>query len=260
MTTIHSEQLILMDQDERTSPHWSPAISLPTRVHYDRGVLLWQVEGHSDCDVNGEPVRVAARHAFWVPAGITHRVEVHADSIMLPVHVRVETVMGTLASPRCISVDAELQTKLLALFQSQTTIIKPPHALDRTVLSMLPTRIVPPCGLPLPRSAAARAIAEHFRDHPADNTSLSELAQAQHVSTRTVERAFLAETGRTAREWRLERRMDLSAHLLRRFVSPPIVAARTGNQSYSAFRRAFKAALGVTPSEYARRFVTEQQQ
>jgi AraC-like DNA-binding protein len=185
-------------------------------------------------------------------------VDVHADSIMLPVHVRVDVVVGTLATVRCISVDTELQTMLLALFQSQTTIVTPPHSLDRTVLSMLSGRIVPHCGLPLPSTAAARAIAEHFRDNPSDGTPLSELARAQHVSTRTVERAFLAETGRTARQWRLERRMDLSADLLRRLVAPPVVAARVGYQSYSAFRRAFKSARGETPSEYARRFAVEQ--
>lgn len=241
-------------------PCWSPSISLPARTRPDRGVLLWQVEGASDCELDGDSVRIPARHALWVPAGVTHRVDVHADSIMLPVHVhvRVDVVVGTLATVRCISVDAELQTMLLALFQSQTTIVTPPHSLDRTVLSMLTGRIVPHCGLPLPSTAAARAIAEHFRDHPSDSTPLSELARAQHVSTRTVERAFLAETGRTARQWRLERRMDLAADLLRRLVAPPVVAARVGYQSYSAFRRAFKAARGETPSEYARRFAIEQ--
>lgn len=258
MTAVQLDQLIFTEQDQQTRPRWAPAISVPARAHCDRGVLLWQVEGASDCDANGEPVRVPARHALWVPAGITHGVEVHADSIMLPVHVRVDAVVGTLASPQCISVDAELQTMLLALFQSQTTVVKPPNTLDRTVLSMLVARIVPPCGLPLPCSAAARAIAEHFRDSPSDSTPLSDLARAHHVSTRTVERAFLAETGRTAREWRLERRMDLAATLLRGFVSSPVVAARVGYQSCSAFRRAFKAAFGETPSEYARRFVVEQ--
>jgi AraC-like DNA-binding protein len=257
MTAIHHVQLISLEQDQRSLPRWSPAISLPARTRADRGVLLWQVEGSADCDLEGESVRIPARHALWVPAGITHRVEVHADSVLFPVHVRVDTVVGALSTPRCIAVDADLQTRLLALFQSQTTIIKHPHSLDRAVLGMLTERIVPHCGLPLPCTAAARAIAEHFRDHPSDSTPLSDLARAQHVSTRTVERAFVAETGRTAREWRLERRMDLAAALLRRIVSPPVVAARVGYQSYSAFRRAFKAAYGQTPTDYARRFAVE---
>lgn len=257
MTAIHHDQLISIEQHRQTHPRWTPAISLPARTRADRGVLLWQVEGSADCDLEGEPFRIPAGHALWVPAGITHRVEVHADSVLLPVHVRVDTVVGALSSPRCISVDADLQTRLLALFQSQTTIIKHPHSLDRAVLSMLSGRIVPHSGLPLPCTAAARAIAEHFRDHPSDGTPLSDLARAQHVSTRTVERAFVAETGRTAREWRLERRMDLASTLLRRMVSPPVVAARVGYQSYSAFRRAFKTAFGQTPTEYARRFAVE---
>jgi AraC-like DNA-binding protein len=36
-----------------------------------------------------------------------------------------------------------------------------------------------------------------------------------------------------------------------------VVAARVGYQSYSAFRRAFKAAYGQTPTDYARRFAVE---
>lgn len=257
MTTIQQDHLFLTEQVPQGRPRWTPSISVPARKHDDRGVLLWQVEGNSDCVVNGEPARVPAGHALWVPAGVTHRVELHADSVMLPVHVRVGAVVGTLSSPRCISVDAELQTKLLALFQSQTTVITPTHALDHTVLRMLSSRIVPHSGLPLPHSTAARAVAEHFRDHPSDNTPVSDLARAQHVSVRTLERAFLAETGRTAREWRLERRMDCAATLLRRFVSPPVVSARVGYRSYSGFRRAFKATFGETPHGYAQRFTVE---
>jgi transcriptional regulator GlxA family with amidase domain len=169
-------------------------------------------------------------------------------------HIRAEPVPGTLRTATWIAVDGELRTLILALLQSQNSIIRPEVDLERRVLRLLQARAVSPSGLPMPVSPGAHAIAERLRDHPADDSPLAELARAQHVSARTVERAFLAETGMTLREWRGRRRMEVAGALLRGADSLPIVAGRVGYRSPSAFRRAFKGHFGMTPGEYARRF------
>jgi AraC-like DNA-binding protein len=218
-------------------------------------VLLWQARGASDISLGGAPrQQLIEGHALWIPAGLRHALHVRADSVILPMHMRRRPSSGTLTAPTWITVDGELRTLLLAVLQTQNSVIRPDVDLERRVLRMLEGRAVPPTGLPMPRSETAHAIAEFLRDHPGDASALTELAEAHHVSARTVERAFLADTGMTLREWRSRRRMEVAGALLRRTDSLGAVAGRVGYESASAFRRAFRAHFGMSPSEYKRSF------
>lgn len=105
----------------------------------------------------------------------------------------------------------------------------------------------------MPVSSPPLEIALLLRDDPSEDRSLAELASAHHVSPRTLERAFLAETGLSPQAWRTQRRMEIAASLLARRAAPAFAAHRTGYASVSAFRRAFKRQYGVVPSEYAKR-------
>lgn len=95
-----------------------------------------------------------------------------------------------------------------------------------------------------------------MRDDPADERSVDDWAADQHVSARTLQRAFAAETGLTLQQWRTRRRMEVAAALLRRDHPLSSIASRAGYRSDSAFRRAFTEHFGIAPSVYARRFVT----
>lgn len=106
----------------------------------------------------------------------------------------------------------------------------------------------------MPVSESAHAIAESLRRDPADERPLAALAAEQHVSARTVERAFLAETGMTMQEWRTRRRMEVAAAQLRSEDGLGAIASSVGYRSISAFRRAFKKQYGLPPAEYGRRF------
>ncbi|UJP10911.1 AraC family transcriptional regulator [Microbacterium sp. KUDC0406] len=232
-----------------------PPISLPARVHDDRSVLLWQARGSSECVLDGRSGQLTAGHALWIPAGVVHELTVHEDSVALPMHfIDLLPGPGTLAAPTWIAVDAELRTAILAVMQVQNSLLRPDADVERRLLRMLRGRSVPPTGLRMPQSAPARAIAEHLRDHPGEDASVAELAAAQHVSARTLERAFAAETGMTLQEWRARRRMETAAAQLSGDRSPAAVAISVGYRSVSAFRRSFKDRFGMTPGEYARAF------
>lgn len=230
-----------------------PPVDIAERVHTTRSVLLWQARGSSECELDGVTAALAEGYALWIPAGVVHALHVREDAVVLPLHVRARPAAGTLSASTWVSVDGELRTLILALLQAQNSIIRPDVDLERRLLQMLQERAVPPTGLPLPVSSSARAIAERLRDDPALGDPVAVLASAQHVSARTVERAFLTETGMTLREWRSRRRMEVAGSLLRREDAPAVVAARVGYRDQSAFRRAFKRHHGITPADYARR-------
>jgi len=230
-----------------------PPVEISERVHRTRSVLLWQARGRSRCELDGASDELAEGHALWIPAGVVHALHIGEDAVVLPLHLRARPAAGLLRTPTWISVDGELRTMILALLQVQNSIIRPDVDLERRLLQMLQERAVPPTGLPMPVSSSARAIAERLRDDPALGAPVAALASAHHVSARTVERAFLSETGMTLQEWRGRRRMEVAGSLLRRDDSPAIVAARVGYRDQSAFRRAFKKHYGMTPSGYALR-------
>ncbi|GAB3599010.1 helix-turn-helix domain-containing protein [Microbacterium tumbae] len=231
-----------------------PAVSVAERVHAERAVLLWQARGASTCILDGTTRRLLAGHGLWIPAGTVHAIDVDADSVVLPLHLdpRLQPV-GVLAEPTWVAVDGELRTVILALLQMQNSIIRPDVDLERRLIRMLRDRTVPPTGLPMPSTDYARAIAERLRDEPADGRSIAELAAEHHVSPRTVERVFIAETGMSPQHWRGRRRMEIAAAMLSGRKALGSVAPAVGYRSPSAFRRAFKRQYGIVPSEYARR-------
>ena len=230
-----------------------PTVVIAEQVHENEHVLLWQVRGKSGCTLGGPPQTLVAGYALWVPAGVVHSLRVHADSVVLPMLFDARPVWW-LREPTWFRVDAELRTQLLALLQVQNSIIRPDVDLETRVVRMLRMRAVTPTALPFPRARSAAAIAVHLERNPSDTRRVAELAGSFHVSARTVERAFLTETGMTLRDWRLRRRMEVAGDLLCGDVAVDTVAGSVGYRSTSAFRRAFKRCVGIPPSEYARRY------
>jgi transcriptional regulator GlxA family with amidase domain len=100
-----------------------------------------------------------------------------------------------------------------------------------------------------------RELQQFIADHPAADLSLPALAARVHMSGRHFARVFRSETGvspgRYVERIRLEtarRRLEESA------LTIDAVAAECGFGNYQSMRRAFVVALGVTPTEYRRRF------
>lgn len=234
-----------------------PAVSLPERVHPEAHMLLWQVRGESDVLLDDEPAAIAHGHALWVPAGIRHTLTVHANSVLLPMFFLVADTATTLDHVTVITVDRDLRTLFLAFVQSEATIIRPAANLARQILSLIEDEPVLATALPMPVSPAARAVAETLRFNPGDDRGVDQLAESVHTSTRTLERAFLAEAGTTLRRWRIRNRLEAAAILLRTATSVEAVAHRVGYADVSAFRRVFKAHFGTTPSGYAARYGVE---
>lgn len=230
-----------------------PAVTVPKRKHVRRAVLLWQAHGSSTCVIQDEPHTLTVGYALWIPTRHWHTLEVEPNSIVLPLMFTSQPTSGELREPTWVAVDADLQLQLLALVQTQNSIIQPDRALESKVMRSIMSRVVASPNLPLPISPEARAIALHLQKSPADERSIADLAATQHVSARTVERAFLSETGLSLHAWRTQLRMEVAGALLRSMSSVELVAQRTGYQSLSAFRRTFKKHYAATPSEYARR-------
>ncbi|WP_341524102.1 GlxA family transcriptional regulator [Pseudomonas sp. G.S.17] len=92
--------------------------------------------------------------------------------------------------------------------------------------------------------------------NPADDHSISRLAERVNLSPRHFARLFHAEVGITPAAWVEQARVAAARKQLESGVDvPKQVAAQCGFANADTLRRTFTRHVGVTPSEYRKRFV-----
>jgi len=100
-----------------------------------------------------------------------------------------------------------------------------------------------------------RDVQRWIADHPDANLSIDVLAQRASLSTRQFARAFTAETGTTPGQYVDRTRLETARRLLEDTDDDiDHVARHAGYGTTEAMRRAFHRTLGLSPTEYRRRF------
>jgi len=107
-----------------------------------------------------------------------------------------------------------------------------------------------------PRTTVARSVADYVGADPTRPCTLADLAANANVSTRHLTRVVREEFGMSPLEYVNSMRFDLATSHLESGAPVAQAAADAGYRTPVAFRRAFAARFGVTPSEYQRRFQT----
>jgi transcriptional regulator GlxA family with amidase domain len=108
---------------------------------------------------------------------------------------------------------------------------------------------------PLPTRQPMRELQQYILANPAADLSLAALAERMNMSQRHFARVFTAEFGLSPGRYVEKVRLETARRLLEADCADLSAAARAagyGNQQ--AMRRAFTLALGISPSEYRRRF------
>ena len=103
----------------------------------------------------------------------------------------------------------------MAFLQSQASIICAEVNLARQILALIEQRPIASNALALPSHPQAKRIAELLIAIPSGDRTVKQFAELLHVSGRTIERTFLAETGLTLWQWRLKNRMESAAELFK---------------------------------------------
>jgi AraC-like DNA-binding protein len=111
---------------------------------------------------------------------------------------------------------------------------------------------VEPLGLPLPKDVRLQRIAQALIADPTDQRDLEEWAARGALSSRTLSRRFVTETGFNFTAWRQRARLLRSLELLAEDVPVQTVALDLGYSTASAFINLFKRTFGQTPAAYRR--------
>lgn len=104
--------------------------------------------------------------------------------------------------------------------------------------------------LPLPKHDRLRALCESFLDDPDIHDPAGGWAARLHVSERTLNRLFTAETGLSFARWRQRACVLHSLSLLSDGLPIAGIAASLGYESPAAFSTMFIRLLGTSPKDY----------
>lgn len=109
---------------------------------------------------------------------------------------------------------------------------------------------------PAPRTPVLRMIQDAVQADPAADHDLESLAARVRVSPRHLTRMFRAELDTTPMKYVELIRFDRAKALLDAGHNATEAAALSGYPSYESLRRAFARHLGLSPTQYQRRFAT----
>ncbi|BCD90033.1 AraC family transcriptional regulator [Francisella halioticida] len=104
--------------------------------------------------------------------------------------------------------------------------------------------------LPMPKSQRLIKVADAIVDNPSINKSLEEWASFGAMSSRTLRRVFLAETGLSFSRWRQQAQLAHGLDMLAQDISVNEVSDSLGYASPSNFIAMFRRAFGKTPKQY----------
>jgi len=197
---------------------------------------------------------VPPSRALWVPARTVHEIQMYGVVEMRSLYVDAAAGAGMPASCIVLSVSPllrELVVRAVALPERYD------EAGDDGLLMrllMAEIRRLSPCALdlPLPESADLTQLCERIVADLSTRRPCGMDARDMNISTRTLYRRFLEETGITFARWKQQARLLESIRRLAEGTPVTTVAVDLGYDSPSAFSTMFRRSLGIAPRAFIR--------
>ncbi|MDV7341364.1 helix-turn-helix transcriptional regulator [Terasakiella sp. A23] len=220
--------------------------------HHEWGQLLYASSGVMQVMAQGSIWVIPPQRAVWIPPLVTHAIKVIQTVTLRNVYVAPQA-MRDLPTECQVMFVTPLLRELIAEAVNYPPLYDvdgPQGRLARVLLDCLNAAPSSSLHLPVPESGPIQIIAEHLKEHPADESTLDEWADKLGTTTRTLARNFRKQTDMTFGQWRQQARL-LEA-LSRLADNQPIshIAQDLGYSSQSAFSAMFRKALGVTPGQF----------
>ncbi len=232
------------DDNERMSePH-----------QHARGQLFGSLRGLISVGVEDAVWVVPAIHAVWLPPHHRHSAQSHGPFHGWSAYIEPAACQSLPAKPCTLRTSGLLREAVLRaagwplgpLDESQSRVAG-------VILDEIRSLPVEPLGLPLPRDARLQRIARTLIADPADGRDLEAWARWAAISSRTLSRRFVEETGFNFTAWRQRARLMRSLEMLAANVPVTTIALDLGYATASAFITLFKRSFGETPAAYRQR-------
>jgi AraC-like DNA-binding protein len=194
---------------------------------------------------------VPAGHCAWVPPEQPYSVRAHEPFAGRVADIVKEACLTLPQKPCSFVTSGLLREAILRVRGSESGSCDP----EQNLLAMIicqEIRKLPQTGvgIALPRDPRLLRITTAIADDLADNRGLEEWATWTGMSTRTLVRRFMQETGLSFTEWRRQARVMRALEWLASGTSVTTVALDLGYDTVSAFIAMFRHAVGMTPTAY----------
>jgi AraC-like DNA-binding protein/quercetin dioxygenase-like cupin family protein len=193
---------------------------------------------------------VPPSRALWLPAHTVHEVLTYGEVEMLSLYVRQE---GNGMPDTCAVLEMTPLLRELVVRAAALPIQYDEAGEDGLLMRLLlaEMRRAPRCALDLPlaESADLRVLCERILDEFA-GLDVSDVRRPQHISSKTLYRRFLRETGISFARWKQQARLLEAIRMLADGVPVTTVAMNLGYESASAFSTMFRRLLGVSPRRF----------
>jgi len=230
-------------------PQYAQGHTVPWH-HHDRAQLLYAHAGIMTVNTDVGRWTVPPQQAVWIPAGISHDVQMPCPVAMRSLYIRSDIAMKLSNECKVVEVTPLLRELIARLVSNQHTDLEQLERLMAVLVDEVNLLRTPPLHLPAPRDHRLCRITAELINNAADERDLETWSQSVGASSRTLARLFKKETGLGFREWRQQLRLLKAIELLAMGNDVTSIALTLGYQSPSAFISMFRRVLGTTPGRY----------
>jgi hypothetical protein len=231
--------------------------SYPNRHHikphwHARAQFIFAVEGTMTVRTPRRQWIVPPSRALWVPSHTVHEIQMYGVVEMRSLYVANAAAAGMPES--CVVLNVTPLLRELVLRAVGVPPLYDEAGDDGLLMRLLMAEVrrLRGCALdlPLPESADLTALCEGILADLSSKGPCAVDADRMHVSTRTLYRRFLKETGITFARWKQQARLLESIRRLAEGAPVTAVALDLGYESASAFSTMFRRSLGIAPRAF----------
>ncbi|MDN6438195.1 MAG: helix-turn-helix domain-containing protein [Corynebacterium nuruki] len=229
-----------------------PPLTTGKRCHQHSSTALWVESG--TVQLQGSSVEAYRHDLLVIPSGVEHTVTTAPDSLVFPVFGMPTSIVekpGASPALPCVHPLGHTWTvPILHGFLGWASPVRPVGNSRQPIFSsvaQIPDIFPEPV---LSTSRLGSPICHDIKANPASSPSIEHFATLAGVSTRTLQRVFLHDTGLTVSQWRTAYRMSLATRLLLAGHDTTYIADHCGYDTTIGFARAFARTVGVPPGKW----------
>jgi|SRR5215469_1989881 len=236
---------------------WRPAspISWSTDEHsHSKGQLFSLQSGLAILETAAGVWMLPPGRCGWIPPGCRHSMRSCGNISGWSIYL-ARSLCGSLpAQPAILSLSSLLSEIVFRISEWKQD--SPTPEFRQHLLTVLCDEIQnakhQPLHLPMPSDPRLRRVVEEMSKEPQNNRNLNAWARFTGMSKRSLLRNFHHETGMTLGQWRHHLRMLVALENLSDGASVTETCFAVGYSSVSAFIKAFRLVVGMTPRAYSR--------
>jgi AraC-like DNA-binding protein/quercetin dioxygenase-like cupin family protein len=229
-----------------------PPVTTGKRCHQRSSTALWVESGTAH--LQDSTVETRQHELLVIPPGVEHAVTTAPDSIVFPVFGMPTAIVEKPGAPAALPCVHPLghtwRIPILHGFLGWASPVRPVGNSREPIFSsvaQIPDIFPEPI---LSTSLLGSPICHEIKANPVSSPSIEHFATQAGVSARTLQRAFLHDTGLTVSQWRTAYRMSLATRLLLEGFDTTYIANHCGYDTTIGFARAFARTVGTPPGKW----------